>query len=46
MSAIAYGSGMPQPRDGLYDKIAGVESLALSPGLEFGLEAGSPIELC
>jgi len=42
LSVIAYGSGMPQLRDGLYDKTAGAESLTLSPGLEIGLELGGP----
>ena len=32
-----------QPRDGLYDKMAGVENQTLSPGLGFGLELGGPI---
>ncbi|MFC2023214.1 hypothetical protein ACFLT5_00575 [Chloroflexota bacterium] len=34
-----------QPRDGLYDRIAGVENQTLSPGLEFGLELGGPIQV-
>ena len=46
MSVIAYGSGMPQQRDGLYDKLAGAESLILSPGLDFSLELGGSVELC
>jgi hypothetical protein len=45
MSVIAYGSGMPQQRDGLYDKIAGVENQALNPGLDFSLELGGPIQV-
>lgn len=45
MSAIAYGSGMPQQRGGLYDKMAGVENQTLSPGLELGLELGGPTEV-
>ena len=45
LSVIAYGSGMPQLRDGLYDKTAGAESLTLSPGLYFGLELGGPIQV-
>jgi hypothetical protein len=45
MSAIAYGSGVPQPRNGLYDKMAGVENQTLSPGLEFGLELGGPMQV-
>jgi hypothetical protein len=39
------GSGMPQPRDGLYDKMAGAENQTLGPGLEFGLELGCPIQV-
>ena len=39
------GYGGPQRRDGLYDKKAGVESLTLSPGLEFGLELGGPMQV-
>jgi hypothetical protein len=42
MSVIGYGSGMPQQRDGLYDKMAGVESETLSPGLGIDLELGGP----
>jgi hypothetical protein len=45
MSVIACGSGMPQLRDGLYDKMAGAENQALSPGLDFSLELGGSIEL-
>ena len=46
MNVIAYGSGMPLQRDGLYDKKAGVENQTLSPGLSCSLEPGSSIELC
>jgi hypothetical protein len=46
MSVIAYGTGMPQQRDGLYDRVAGAKNQTLSPGLDCGLEPGSPIELC
>jgi hypothetical protein len=45
MSVIAYGSGMPQLRDGLYDKMAGAEKQTPSPGLDFSLELGGSIEL-
>jgi hypothetical protein len=45
MSVIAYGFGGPQPRDGLYDKGAGAEGQTLSPGLDFGLELGSPVQV-
>jgi hypothetical protein len=44
MSATAYGSGMPQQRDGLYQEKAGAENQALSPGLEFGLRPGGPMQ--
>jgi hypothetical protein len=40
MSAMGCGSGGPQPRDGLYDKVAGAEVKTLSPGLDFGLKLG------
>jgi len=45
MSVIAYGSGGPQQRDGLCDKVAGAESLTLSPGLDFSLELGDLIQV-
>ena len=45
MSIIAYGSGMPQQRERLYDRMVGVENQTLSPGLELGLELGSSIEV-
>jgi hypothetical protein len=45
MSVIAYGSGGPQPRDGLYDVMAGAESWIPSLDLECSLEPGSPAEL-
>ena len=34
-----------QPRDGLYDNMAGVENQTLGPGLESGLELGGPIQV-
>jgi len=37
LSVMNCGSGGPEPRDGLYDKKAGVESQALSPGLDLSL---------
>jgi hypothetical protein len=40
-----HGSGMPQPRDGLYDKMAGAEKQTPSPGLDFSLELGGSTEL-
>jgi hypothetical protein len=40
------GSGAPQQTDGLYDKMAGAETQTLSPGLDFGIELGGPVELC
>ncbi len=43
MSVIAYGSGVSQQGEGLYDKKAGAESLILSPGLNRGLEPGGPM---
>jgi hypothetical protein len=45
MSVMGCGSGMPQQRGGLYDKMAGVENQTLSPGLESGLELGGPIQV-
>jgi hypothetical protein len=34
-----------QQGDGLYHRMAGVESQTLSPSLEFGLELGGPIQV-
>jgi hypothetical protein len=42
MRVIAYGFGVSQQRDGLYDRMAGVEKQTLSPGLDLGLELGGP----
>jgi hypothetical protein len=36
---------MPQPRDGLYGKMAGAESLTPSPGLDFSLERCASSEI-
>jgi hypothetical protein len=46
LSVMDCGSGGPQQRDGQYDRTVGAESLPLSPGLDYSLEPGSPIELC
>jgi hypothetical protein len=39
------GSGAPQQRDSLYDKMARAERLTLSVGLDFKIELGGSIEL-
>jgi hypothetical protein len=43
-NAMDCGSGAPQPRDGLHDKMARAENQTLNPGLEFGLELGGPVQ--
>jgi len=39
------GSGVPLQRDGLYVRKTGAENQTLSPGLEFGLELGGPMQV-